>query len=585
MGKEKNIRIKQILDKISTPPDTDSLNWPDGKSLLAWILLETIYICRVVSLLQIIKYVFRIISKRTSKTKNEKVSKDIKAKRINVPPIIPEMYFIVWLVAEVAIYIYAPRQQCCFQVMCGYYLFESVVWVLYYAIFRRFYEEKYKIQHPLEYFVSFIIIIITQSLSICYLYKVNFSGSLVSGFLGNPIGDDVKPIVGIIGAVYAAVIISMIIGGFPNESSKKKRNHHIILGNGDVVQNRLRPRLVERHCNFQIYDLNRDKDVEPIEPGKLGSDAKSYSTVWIETPSFVHLYYLLILLRSDAGMIVVEKPITSQRNELSVVKGLIESDDRKRIFFLSYYVLEKALPLIYLKRNYMRIYEKYIYIKKGSTTFFLENENDKKYEEHERKWQNIKRELFEKVHELGRIVSLDVVLNEGDDKRDWANNYNIYGGQLFETFIHNVLIATYFVGSPGTWKEPKLISDNNYTKFKLSAFGQQGEKINLCMKKGCRDKCRYAEIKCKHGTIFADFDKETAGVKLKKTDENSVEETPINDYIVGIRDEYRKQYAVQFDLVNECVQRGLSPSGIDGLQNQIETIEWLHMMKTKIKQE
>ena len=54
------------------------------------------------------------------------------------------------------------------------------------------------------------------------------------------------------GALNAAVIISMIISSFPGEERKRRNLNNIVIGTGDVVCNRLLPRLAENN-EVRIY--------------------------------------------------------------------------------------------------------------------------------------------------------------------------------------------------------------------------------------------------------------------------------------------------------------------------------------------
>ncbi len=565
-------KVLGVINGISTPPDPDARKWSDGPSFLSFVLLGFIHICRVLSLLQIIKYFYRLIAKWQNENHIRLASKDNYSKRINIPPIIPEIYFIFWFSIETIFYI-LKLHNLFTVILAYYYLFESIVWILYYAILRRFFEERYKIQHPLEYFVNLLIIIPTQALVLSNLYNGATWSQTISALLGNALDGEFKPFIGIIGALYGAVIISMIMGGFPSESSKKKKSHNVIIGFGDVVTERLLNN-IDKEENPIVYDI-RENALTPeqqknyvrfIDFQTMILESKNHSIVWIETPSFIHTYYLKLLLDTEAGMIVMEKPITVLKDELNEIKSIIDSKDRRRIFFLSYYILEKALPLIYLKKNYLRIYEKYLIIYYNEKEYSLKtSDSDKDNTTSEAQWQTARKYLIDKFFDLGPLKSIEVNLCEKGDSRDWANDFSKYGGQLLETFIHDMLIASFFAGLPSTWSIISTSGNKRKSSFTLDAINSDGVEIHLTMKKGSDKKERKAVLTFSNGKINASFDKKEISILT-----NNVQECK-----VYVKPQYQKNYSIQVDLVKECFKKGLNPAGIDGLDNQIQVIEWL----------
>lgn len=120
------------------------------------------------------------------------------------------------------------------------------------------------------------------------------------------------------------------------------------------------------------------------------------------------------------------------RDDLSVLDGVVNSDRRKRIFFLSYYLLEKALPLMFLRRP-RAFYLKYL---DGDVGSFLQ--------------------MYLKAGVL-RELSVGFV-EAGDDRRLPE------GGQLVETMVHHCLVASLFVGFPQGWGLVRFRRDELYGK-------------------------------------------------------------------------------------------------------------------------
>lgn len=66
--------------------------WLGNRSVLSTILLWSICICRYLSVLQTVKGCYRYIAQ-----KKKIATRDGESTRVNVPPILPELYFICWL--------------------------------------------------------------------------------------------------------------------------------------------------------------------------------------------------------------------------------------------------------------------------------------------------------------------------------------------------------------------------------------------------------------------------------------------------------------------------------------------------------
>lgn len=540
---------KSIFSKISTKPSPDSLKWAGTQySLLSNVLLWTLWICRVFSLLQICKYLFRTIA-----TAIKKGTTDKNATRVNVPPMLCEIYFCVWFVVILLGYLLAWTGLA-FKIATIYYLFESIVWILYYTVFRRFFEENYSIYHELEYFTVLILVIPTDALAFACYYNQTF-GSIIAGLLS--VGaDDAPTAVKLVGALFTAIVISMILTTFPSEKLKVKavKTKMHVIGGGDVVQNRLYSALIDSgvdKSNVKVYDLdsanNRIDDYNYFSTDSDITDAittkiKEDDVIWIETPPKNHVAYLEKLISSKASLIVMEKPICICEEDLKRIEEYIENDEtRSKIFFLSYYLLEKALPLFYIAQPNAN-YEKYLDVEDSNLI------------------QNCRTML-------GALNAIDVVICEGEDQRSWVND-DKHGGQLLETFIHNVLIATLFCGIPQYWQDVKLDKKNEDGLCDISLSATCGHtNINLVMKKNVaqNEKKRNAKMIFSNGSIEADFDTQSAIVKITSLDTESR---------ISVKHRYMGKYMVLVDLV-KTAREGTPVETLDGLKNQIPTIRWL----------
>ena len=136
-----------ILNKVSTKPNPLSFRWHSSISIIAYLILNAIYVERIFSLLQWSKYLYRVFVKWS---RGNSASIDEKSQRINVPSLLVELYYL--LVATLIVLIALSGWSASLWAYCFaiYLLIDTSVWVLYYFFFRRFFEENYAIMHALD---------------------------------------------------------------------------------------------------------------------------------------------------------------------------------------------------------------------------------------------------------------------------------------------------------------------------------------------------------------------------------------------------------------------------------------------------
>lgn len=537
---------KTILSKISTRPSPNALKWAGQEvSILSNILLWTLWACRVLSLLQIAKLIYRKIV-----TVLQVGTTDKNATRPNVPPMFCEIYFILWALVF-GIGYFLGWQSKFLDALAYYYLFESFVWLLYYTVFRRFYEENYSIYHEMEYFSVVILLVPTQAFAFTNLFDMPFGSVLIS--LMGAGGDQVPLPMKLFGTLFSAIVIGMIITAFPAERVKKeKKTYRLrIIGNGDVVKKRVYPALLAADAtpdSIKIYDLGDPigsadtlclRSSEEALTREVIKELDSKSVVFIATPSYAHVSYLEALLATKAGLIVMEKPITCKREELDQIENLISNGDiRDRLFFLSYYILEKALPLTYLVSDNEE-YAKYLDV-------------------------DDKQSLHNWRLRLGALKNVTVDITEGEDPRAWTYDPT-HGGHLVETFIHNVLIATLLCGLPTTWRDVKLSQEPSHIHLTATSHNT---KILLSMIKNAPEekKKRTAVFSFTHGEIVLDFDECSAKVYFEDLDKTTR---------LSVKQRYSTKYHVQMDMVKAVATGEHLSDGLDGLLNQIPVLRWL----------
>lgn len=545
-------QLEQLANGISTKPNIYSWRWKGQPSILAFILLYIIYMVRLFSLLQILKKIYRVA---VTKLKSY-YSIDKESKRVNVPPIFVELYFIGCCIV---CFLINPDSSYSHYIS-AYFLIETTVWVLYYHIFRRFYEERYAIMHSLEYLVTLPVVILIQSKCIAILENDTLTNALISILNPNLAS---SPYICLLSILYTAIIFGIIITNLPLEKIKESNSrlfYITILGAGDVVQNRLLP-AIKKYIGDKlivIFDPEITTEHKELIKGKKGmiqykvpdnsriidNDILNSHILWIATPS--HLHLKLIEQWIERGVfIVVEKPIISLKSEQRTLEHFMASNAWNRVFSLSYYYLEKALPLTYLFNPYS-FYEKYLSF------------NGKE-----------RAEILGVFANVGKITDVELFLFEQQDNRTWlADDKN--GGQYLETFIHLALLNHMIFGIDRhftnlTWK----IGDY---KQKLGTYIECHGKDNnanfhLYMGKFMPEKKRCGRIVYEEGILNIDFENSNCSY-LHNTNHSL-------NFTISLNNTEWTKYGVQLDMVRRCYKEDIIPSSIDGSKLQIETLKWL----------
>lgn len=296
-------KIKEKIETISKFPLKESYIWKGKPSIVTSIVAWLLWFCRLFSLLQICKFVFRVIKKKIY------VLKD-KTTKVDVPSYFTELYFIIELI--VACILKMTNQNNTFITIISIYFFiESFIWVIYYTIARRFYEPGYTIYSPLEYFIMLIIVVPCMAFNIS-IFKSNeqFSSALKS-LLGD--GSNYLWLF-IIGTLMTSIIIGTVVSNFPVEFINS--NTYIsIIGAGDNTKDRLLQNVIKDADinDYKIYDLDNRfcmkkcfvGDMSTIDNKLLEDKSEIF---FVEVPPQYHLHYLELLLSAKTSLIALEKP-------------------------------------------------------------------------------------------------------------------------------------------------------------------------------------------------------------------------------------------------------------------------------------
>lgn len=546
--------IISTATRISTPPNRNSWEWKGVISVLSFTLLYGVFLVRLLSLLQISKYLLR-----QHNEKKDRASTDTGSKRSNVPSWFVEAYFI-FIAITLYILAYFFNDSKVMFVVCFYFLLESSVWVLYYHVLRRFYEEKYAIMHALEYFVLIPIVILIQGTCV---YVLEESPSVLASMTAilNPL--DTTPVyVCILNILYIAVVLGIIISNLPSERVKVQdyNKYNIsIIGAGDVTNNRLIPAIKRYQSRLRIalFDIKFDKEAKSknikdkdiwIVFKRMDEDYEktvlNSNILWIATPSYCHLDYLEQFINKDV-FCVVEKPITSIKSEYPLLKQLMANRDK--IFCLSYYYQEKALPLTYLF-NSSAFYEKYLTFPEGKSRV----------------------DILCAISMLGQVKSVEIYLLEQNDDRTWLKEPK-YGGQYMETFIHLVLMNKMIWGQDQIFEDLEWQIGNFDSEWKDTYISCKGKANDgyfaLYMGKRMPSKRREGIIRFENGMIHIDFETSRCTCTFNDSDEH--------DFFIYVDSNKWGKYSVQLDMVMRCYSKDIDPSIMDGSSLQMDTLDWL----------
>jgi hypothetical protein len=547
--------VKVFFGGISTPPKQTSWKWKGKTSPLAFAVLHAIFVARIFSLLQIFKFAYR--------RRSPSATVDKSSKRKNIPSWFVEAYFIAWMVLLFVL----PAQWPLARGLSYYFLFESLVWLLYYFFFRRFFEENYAIMHALEYIVLLPVQIVIQTRCISIIHNMAFFDALGLLFFPEK-NDSVYAIV--FSVLYTALIFGIFLSSMPMERVKEKGNYRYnisIIGNGEIVQKRLKPaierlseldQLQRRVAVLDIQEtLDTNGDCESITKfthlqfqslSELDKSVLSSNILWIASPSYVHLNYLNRYIANS--FIAVEKPIVVNRSEMTVVKQLRKNGMWGRVFCLGYYYLEKALPMTFLSSP-SSFYEKYLNFNGLSRPEVLA--------------------LFVK---LGKLECVELKLFEGEDNRDWVEN-PLYGGHIYETFLHLVVMARAAIGIDADWGTPQWTIETEGTHY-MSHIHCVGNTTNLVhYDLEMRKHVDPSRVKRGGKMVFSnghmDIDLDAQSVVAYDNHGELFRLSTLSQYTGD-----DKKYCIQVDMVERCFEESIMPMLIDGSDLQIKSLDWLN---------
>lgn len=514
-----------------------------------------------------------------------------------------EIYLLIVMVLSITLYYFKVLDvfpNLLKYAVIGVFLIESFVWVFYYMLARVLLERYLTIYNEVEYLISLPVVIATQVFLISLLVQ-NLSPSEVLSLMfgiGGVNGSLEFQVLalGLMGVVYVVIVIANLIRIVPSISVLKRPNITII-GAGDVVENRILKALLKLYepsqiavvsdvINDEFKSLLSEKNIyykevffkkegasqknalyshkqrESIK-NKIIEFVKSRSTyAIIATPSDEHFSYIQALA-NEGIKFAVEKPICVAIPQLKMLKangkGLMNNG-----FLLSYYWLEKGLPLNYfLTLN--PIYRDLLKVSASNET--LDTPSSLAY---------VKESLGEP-----RLIVSEFLEGDETENRFWTEIPET-GGLIAETLIHPITMIKNILGSQAEikWgerayvkvKERKTLIQQKYNIdigfTYIDWIGKSGDcNIRLRLGKYTDKKRRVMHATYENGKIVADFDKQTCSVYLKAIGGSGKE---IEKFTIKLLHEGK--YETQMLLFHEYIQRGWNELRYDDFPNQIDVL-------------
>lgn len=626
--------VRSLINKVSKWPAVSSYRWDERISLVAFIVFHAVTLARLLFPLQWVKLCHRKIFGRDRYFQ----------KRTNFHSLFTEIYFVSIILILIAIdRLPGSSSATSVKVLFGtYFAVESIIWTAYYLFFRHFIERSFTIYHRAEYFLGFSLALAVQMLGIGLATGAQCDSGLVErslrglGFLFNstlelptdactqvPKGW-ISNGLALLGVCYVVVLLANLRDAFPKTQVKPTTAVGII-GAGDVVKARLLPALikplprstgaaqpsrrfepVEIHPDaVHIFDVGDGIDqLDSIElqlefpngrtrrkritvKRELSSQdvvvevaAERIPTI-IASPPDSHFFYVATLAMHGIRF-AVEKPITVFEPE---VRMLAREGERLFAdgFAMSYYALEKALPLTYLytmhplHRNHLDLYVLRGDYRSVDTL----------------PWNEV-------VGGLGPPLRIQVLLLEGMARspkadvcsRQWTEDPHL-GGLYYETAIHAVTVLHKVLGDL-THFDPTLealVSEKAVRSDSCSFVHMQvpsttppsGQPaIDLLVGKYMPEHlcARGAVIEYATATIHCDFDSMILNIRPKGA---HFEGSDVASVAIAVRERYAQvRYAVQASLIRTFFEYGWQGSRFDDYTTQLSVLSWLSRYRAKL---
>ncbi|MFE9576312.1 hypothetical protein ACFYO1_08010 [Nocardia sp. NPDC006044] len=573
--------VSSTAQRVSTRPTVSSYTWGGRRSPLAFMIFHTFFLVRLLSPLQWLKFRVRQRVRANPPTTNM---------RPDFPAAYTEWYFLGVLALALSAYLVRHNTTLrlpgpvadVLRVLGWILLIECVVWMLYYLMLRAFVERYYTIFHPAEYMLMFPLTLVIQTLLLSDVtgYGVIY---ILQTFTGSPaVGGVFGTTLAVFRYLYLGAAITVVLSSHPGIATRPAQNISVI-GAGDVTVNRILPALKTLgYARDEILiaslddpetaaarrAIGKDARLQITEPDKVLETAlREHAPTVIASPTFAHFTQLVTL--ATAGIpFAVEKPITAQRSEREILRA--QGDSIMACgFALSYYSLEKGLPLTYL----MDPLPSYLPFLAASEPGLLGGQA-----------------LHSLREELGPVRSVRVELLEGASRSPsgFGRLWTEVPGTLhtfIETTIHPLLMMRHIIG-PGSivWQQCAL---GRYAPRAQQVAAEYGQLIAptwieatgthgsidlsfLVAKHLPDDRAhRAALIEYAGGKVTCDFDSRRA--EFRDTAGNDRGWIAIDNDRFGGR--YRQNYAVQMEMFMNFAINGWGAVRFDDFVRQLDALD------------
>jgi hypothetical protein len=325
-------KLTATAQQVSTKPTASSYVWGGRVSPLPYLTFHLIYLLRLFSPLQWLKFVVR----------RRGTARPTTNLRPDFPSAFTEWYFITLFMASVVAYVSRgylpplpkPAHVIAVGVLC-LLIVEPSVWIFYYLLLRGFLETRYTIFHPAEYLLTFPLVVALQ-LMLVALVPGHGVPSLLTDAIGNPQSNDLVGVtVSVVGLFYLGVAITVVLSSHPGIRTRSPQNL-VIVGAGDVTVNRMLPALLslgydrndivvvtidEATVREQAGISRQAARLEVVSPSHvLDTSLRERSPTIIASPTYAHFAQLLQLANSGIPF-AIEKPITASCAEREILRS------------------------------------------------------------------------------------------------------------------------------------------------------------------------------------------------------------------------------------------------------------------------
>lgn len=624
-------RMRSFVNKVAKWPASSSYRWDERMSMAAFVLFHAMTLLRLLSLLQWLKF-----AHRRSYGKDRYFQK-----RTNFHPLFTECYFVGVALLLVLVGLLPPIPGVAWlkPVAGAYFAAEGIAWSAYYLFFRHFIERSFTIYHQAEYFLAFPLALAVQVLGLGVLVGAQCDSGLAErafqalGFLFNstldvPAGSCTQFPKGwlsnglaLLGVCYVVVLLANLRDAFPKTHVKPTTAVGVI-GAGDVVRQRLVPALVrqlprlrgaaslgrrfepvEIHpAAIHVFDVgDGDEPPRPIDvmlefpngrarPKRIAVKRERSSQdvvveiaaaqvpVIIASPPDSHFFYVAMMAMHGIRF-AVEKPVTVFEPE---IQALIADGDRLFAdgFAMSYYALEKALPLTYLytmhplHRNHLDLYVSRGGYRAVDTL----------------PWNEV-------IGGLGRPESIRFLLLEGmarspsasGSNRQWTEDPHL-GGLYYETAIHAITVLHKVLGDLGRFN-PTLLAMVSQSAVRQDSCSfvhmhapaaADGAAIDLVVGKYIPEAlcARGAVIEYAGAVVCCDFDSMTLRIRPKGA---TFAGSDVVGAAVAVRAHYASvRYGVQASLIRTFFEYGWQGARFDDYATQVAVLSWLSRNRSRL---